>query len=156
MTNGGPPKHERWSTISFYFYNVAFASERLANRFLFALSLSLSSGLATFLQISDFISSLKTFSYFLESALELNCAFSSVSWRVYELLPIYSYIYIYTFCSPKLGYGFLFLCAGFLPRFKIMSITRRKVIQQATGAGWKKTIRRAGYRKSIFNTRGRW
>lgn len=74
---------------------------------------------------------IKNFQLFSRICFGTKLRFSSVSFRVYQL-PRY-------ILFPELAIRFLFLRAGFLPRFKTVSITIRKGIQQARKEGMPET-----------------
>lgn len=101
------PKHERWSMISLYFYNVAFTGGAPTDRF--------SRTCHLFVDIRFYLF-IKNFQLFSRICFGTKLRFSSVSSRVYEL-PRY-------ILFPELTIRFSFR-AGSL-RFKTLSITIRK------------------------------
>lgn len=121
MTDEGS-KHERWSTISFYFYNrCVYVAENCSVSCYLPLHpppLFFPVELATLYEIKFYLF-IKNFGLLsLRIFFGIESPFFSISSRVYEVNPD-------IFCFPLRG----FPCrASFLPRFKTVSITIRTAI----------------------------
>lgn len=134
------PKHERWSMISLYFYNIAFTGEGPIDRFPRTRHL--------FVDIRFYLF-IKNFQLFSRICFGTKLRFSSVSSRVYEL-PRYilfpELTIRFSSCAPAFSHG-LKPCPSLSG--KPSNKQRRN---DTVSYSW---CSRCRYRKSIFNARDR-